>query len=563
MMFQAYLLLFVCLGAFAIPTLRADSVIHDKDRIAFCGDSITGQGAKAGPDGWVGLIEEGLAIAHPSGGQTLTALGGSGSTVQAWLNFEKRSRDEAVFLDIPDVDIKTTLDGGADVLIFMLGMNDLLAPSIKDSPADFDAWASRYHDLIEACKARAHPRVIALATITPCTEDLNSPKNRVEAQLNIRLAALAKEEGAIVLPTHEAMVELLEKGRNSRFDFHVTRDFVHPAPVGHLAIAVGMLRGLGENDAAQQLLDKHLAHFMPPATDLPTLSYTLRSLTDSADEARQHLTIHYQWTSPATSTEVPVVTPTVPDGWEITPANQTGESGDFDVVGPLDHLMNMVRLDAATSTLRRQIEIGIPAGWRIAVGGGNALGWTKNTIYDPVQDQEPLDQELNQDSTWLLPIPFPFGQAAARPWQCYIASIDFTGKGIPDSVDMAAVTFFKYHDLAYGARWIYSDKNRLVQIMTNTQAFAGTFGLKVWLNEDLLCNDPGKKVTVEGHLRHGWNRLWFKSSFIQWQWEFSIDVAGEDGDDLDDLRFSMAPPPGTVPATTTSLNQPESVANQR
>jgi lysophospholipase L1-like esterase len=544
------LLALIVLGACSMGgTLRAESVVHDKDRIIFCGDSITAQGG--GSNGWVGLIGEGLAIAHPSGGQTLTSLGASGATVSAWQNIEKKSQVQAVLVDRPQPDVKATLDGGAEILVIMLGMNDLLSPGVKDTPADLDAWAVRYRSLIDALKLRVHPRVIALATITPCTEGLDSPKNRVEAELNTRLAALATAENAIVLSTHEAVVELLEKGRSYRPDFHVLRDYVHPAAVGHLAIAVGMLRGLGEADAAQQLMDKHSALFLPNPASLPTLSYTLTARPGSPDDAKAHFTVHYQWTPSVSSTADPVVTPTAPDGWEIVPPSLTAAKGDFEVSGPLDHLENKIVLDASSGDVKRQAEIDIPAAWRIATGMGKLLGWTSNSIYDPTKDVEPLDQALMQDSAWLSPIAsLPGGSA---PWQSYIASPDFTGRGLPGSIDMAAVTFFTYRGLAYGARWIYSDKDRPVDVTVSMQAFAGMFGLKVWLNDDIVYQgkpvaEPGKKHTTEGKLHRGWNRLWFKSSFLQWLWQFSIDVAGKPGDDLGDVRYATTPPPLAAPA---------------
>ena len=152
-----------------LDSAHAETIVHENDRIVFCGDSITGQGGRGGSTGWVGLIKEGLAISRPTGGQTLIALGGSGATVGAWQIFEKKSRDNPAILDVPGVDVKATLDGGADIIVIMLGMNDLTSPGVKDAPADFDAWAVRYHDLIEALKARVHPRVVALATITPYT----------------------------------------------------------------------------------------------------------------------------------------------------------------------------------------------------------------------------------------------------------------------------------------------------------------------------------------------------------------------------------------------------------
>jgi hypothetical protein len=154
------------------------------------------------------------------------------------------------------VDVKTTLDQGADVLIIMLGMNDLLSPSLKDQPADFDAWAERYKALVTSLRERAKPRVIALATISLCSEDPASPKNRVRNELNARLMKLAAAEHGIVLPVGETMLAQLQKGRARLPDFHVTGDFVHPNSHGHASIAIGMLKGLGERDLATQLTQK-------------------------------------------------------------------------------------------------------------------------------------------------------------------------------------------------------------------------------------------------------------------------------------------------------------------
>jgi len=545
---KALALLFASVSAWSLPVgAYAESIVHDKDRIVFCGDSITGLGGKGGANGWVGLIKEGLAIAHPEGGQVFSALGGSGSTVGAWMNFEKKSRDNPVFLDVPNVDVKATLDGGADVLVIMLGMNDVLAPSLKDTPADFDAWAARYHDLIEVLKARTHPRVIALATITPCTEELNGPKNRVEGELNTRMAALAKQENAIVLPTHEAMAELLAEGRKYKPDFHVTADFVHPNPTGHLAIAIGMLRGMGEGDAAAKLLEKYGKFFRPAAEALPTLSYVLTPQQASPDETARRFTIHYQWTPPAPSAGAPVVvTATLPEGWKATPARLTGASGDFQVSGPLDRLINKVTLNATAGDLKKQTDINIPAGWRIAVGKGKGLGWTQNTNYDPVPDHIPADDLLGKDEAYLKPVAFPMG--ATPPWQHYIASFNFTGHDDSGSVDMAAVSFFTIQDIAYCVRWIHSDKDRPVDVALGSQTFAGRFSMSVMLDGETLyagnlSTEPGHKKTVEATLHSGWNRLLVKSSYMAWLWQFYVNLAGKPGDELADLRYTTAPPP--------------------
>ena len=538
------LLLAFLFTAFAQTMLRAETPVHDKDRIVFCGDSITGLGGNGGANGWIGLISEGLNLAHPADTHTLTALGQSGAQLAGWQNTEKKSRDEAVYLDVKGVDVKATLDGGAEVVVIMLGMNDLLRPAVKDAPADFDAWAMHYRELTEAIKARTHPRVIALATITPCTEDLGSPRNRVEGELNTRLAAVAKDENAIILPTHEAMVEFLAMGRSYKPDFHVTIDFVHPNPAGHLAIAVGMLRGLGENDAARQLLNKHASLLRPSDAELPALSYTLAPQAGSPDEAARHFTVHYQWTAPASSTADPVVTPTVPEGWKVSPTTTTGAKGDFQVSGPLDHLVNKITLDAKAGNLAKRAEVDIPAGWRMAWGNSHSLGWTPNSVYDPAKDQLPLDQLLLQDVTYKTPATFPTGETP--PWEFYLASINFGGGGKPGCIDMAAVTYAKPGELVYGARWVYSDKDRPVDVTMKLQAWGGNISLTTWINDanfyaGKLLNEPGHQVVRESKLHRGWNRLLFKSTFMTWLWTFSIDLTGKPGDNLADLRYATAP----------------------
>ena len=109
-------------------TDRPTGIIKDHDRIVFVGDSITGQGVIRGKGGWIALIGEGLRLERPALEPTLTGLGGSGATVGAWLNFEQRSRAAPVILDVKDVQVGKTLDAGADVVIVMLGMNDVLPP---------------------------------------------------------------------------------------------------------------------------------------------------------------------------------------------------------------------------------------------------------------------------------------------------------------------------------------------------------------------------------------------------------------------------------------------------
>jgi len=528
----------------AEQAVQTEALIKDNDRIVFVGDSITGQGAKGGKNGWIALIGEGLSLERPAAKPTLIGLGGSGMTVGAWLGSEKKSRTEPVALDVKETDVGKTLDAGAEIVVVMLGMNDVLSPGVKNTPAELDAWSTRYSDLIEALRARSHPRVVALATVTPCTENPKSPKNLVVAELNSRIAKLAKEKNFIVLPTNAAAYEVQALGRSYRPDFRITVDFVHPGGAGHMAIAMGMLRGLGEDKAAQKLLEKYPALYKPAADKFPTLSYTIARKPGSPDDATQRFIVDYQWTSTASQT-APVVKAVVPEGWKATPQSITAAKGQFEFSGPLDHVENKITLAATADAEAREQVISIPAGWRIAVGGGSGLGWTNNSIYDGTKDRQPLDETLTKGEGYTSPVAFPVGDPAA--WTLYVASNDFTGLNRPGSVDMAAVVFFKHKDQVYGARWVQSDRDRPVNVNLSSQVFAGMHSLGVWLNgvpayEGKLVGEPGKKVSVPMQLQKGWNLLVFKSTFIQWQWQFSVDLAGQGGDDLADLRYATKPP---------------------
>ncbi len=525
-------------------TTPRESAIKNNDRIVFIGDSITGQGAKGGKGAWIAMIGEGLSLVRPEAKPALTGLGGSGSTVGAWLNFEKRSRTEPLALDVKETDVGKTLDAGAEIVIVMLGMNDVLSPSLKNDPADFDAWITRYSDLVEAIRARSHPRVVAVATVTPCTEDPASPKNQVLTELNKRLVKLAQEKQFRVLPTNEASYEIQSLGRVYQPHFHVTGDFVHPNSSGHLAIAVGMLRGLGEEVAAAKLLAEHSALYKPAADKFPTLSYTLVKAPSSPDDETQRFIVRYQWHSTNSET-APLVKPSIPKGWKANPESLNAAKGQFDFTGPLDHVENRIILTASSGNETREQLIAIPAGWRIVVGRGKGLGWVQNTTYDPSKDRQPLDESVAKGEGFAAPVAFPVGDPAS--WVLYVASSDYTGLNRTGSVDMAAVAFFSYNQQAYGARWIHSDKDRPVNIDLGTQCFAGTYSLGVWLDgkpayEGKLMGEPGHKVASAATLQNGWNLLVFKSTFIQWQWQFFIEVTGHEGDDLADLRYSTKPP---------------------
>lgn len=548
-MIHRFPLILIALAALALTNAgvqAADvaSAIRDDDHIVFIGDSITAQGARGGANGWLALIGEGLRLVRPTATPVLTGLGASGATVGHWQHVEKESRSAAMTGDDKEIDIGRTLDGRVDVVVVMLGMNDVLSPALAATSADFDAWIARYAQLVEAIRGRSHPRVIAVATVTPCTEDPASPKNVALAAMNERLAALAREKDFRLLPTSAAAYEVLALGRACQPDFHVTGDFVHPNGAGHLAIALGMLRGLGEEAAATHLLAQHASLYRPAAGAFPTLSYSLLRVATLPDDEMPRFTVTYQWTSTVTTT-APVVTPVLPSGWTAEPASLTAEAGRFTFSGPLDHAQNTITLTATSGSETRTRSLTIPAAWRIVSGRGKAAGWVQNSLYDPAKDRQPVEERLMRGDGLTAPVAFPAGDPAA--WSLNVASNDYTGLNRDGSIDLAAVVFFTHGQLAYGARWIHSEHERAVTLDLGTQGFAGTWSLGVWLNgtpayEGRLANEPGGKVAAAAVLRKGWNLLLFKSSFIQWQWQFAIQLNGQAGDDLSDLRYATRPP---------------------
>ena len=239
-------------------TASTAPLLQRDDRIVFIGDSITGLGWNNG-QGFIHQIETALREKWPEGKQQVVPLGGSGQSVGSWQGVEKMSRDKERTLDAKDVGVKAALDRPADVVVVMLGMNDLLAPYVTERAEDLEAWADRYKALVTALRERVKPRIIALATISLASEDPASPKNRVRDALNSRLAKLATAEHCVLLPVGEAMLAQLQKGRARLPDFHVTYDYVHPNQHGHRAIAIGMLKGLGEHEAADKITENAAA----------------------------------------------------------------------------------------------------------------------------------------------------------------------------------------------------------------------------------------------------------------------------------------------------------------
>ena len=256
-----------------IASATEPACLEGQTRVVFIGDSITGQGGGWPQAGYVHRIREALSAVSPDSKPDLVPLGGSGMGVGAWLGLAKKEDQQKHELDVKGIKVSAVLSQPADVMVLMLGMNDVLAPYVNDTDASLDQWLANYRELIGLLRARLKPKVIELATITPQTEDPETPKNRVMARMNQRIMALAAELKARVLPTNPIYWEVLAQGRKAQADFSLANDRIHPNEVGHVAVAIGLLKGLGEDKAAawlrEERLAKSLSRLKPSAAPAP------------------------------------------------------------------------------------------------------------------------------------------------------------------------------------------------------------------------------------------------------------------------------------------------------
>lgn len=543
------------LTAAALTTAQAASAsdtepsqIKDDDRIVFVGDSITGQGVNAGAGGFINLVKEGLGTARPGRNITVVSLGGSGQGVGSWSGVEKQSRERECFLDVPKVGVKENLDRHADVLIIMLGMNDSLAPYISPDAASLNNWAKHYRELIAALRARTTPRVTALATVTPNTEDPKSPKNRVLAEMNRRLTLIAKDDSCLLLPTSETVFAVLDKGRTLNPDFHVTTDFVHPNAAGHAAIAVAILQDLGETAAAGIIAGKYLTKAYAAAQGLlPALSYSVTPTALPLDSNATTFEIRYVWTPAGTVAQSRAHAQLqAPPGWQVTPATLQGDRGIFTITGKPDRLENTFKLQLTDGAVTKEGTVVIPAPWLIGAGFINTAAWA-----NPGQKYAPEKGVLAGEERLAKGLDFgitPEGWKGAPPtWGKYVASVDYTGGATPGNVNLYAASFAATFEGAYGVRWIFSDKELPVQVRFGTSVFAGQIGLLAWLNGDRLyagtiTTEPEHQAVLQATLKKGWNSLVFKANHCTWQWQFSVDMTSNLPGSIETLRVATVPP---------------------
>ncbi len=526
----------------AASTAASESLIKPKARIVFVGDSITGlsinfrNGFNHQMRGALSQRFEGQGVPE------LVSLGGSGQGVSSWMNVAKKSIDQETFLDIKGVDVKASLEKKADIMIFMLGMNDILCPYVKPTDEDMNRWASDYMKLIDNLRRRAKPDIVALASITLLTDALGSPKDVVRKQLNERVRDLADKHSFVYLQTGEEMEKLLQRGRQLDPKFRPTYDFVHPNTLGHAAISVAMLEGLGDKKSANILRRKYFDTGPFDLSREGRLSYDAKLEASSLDSDVSRYAINYRYTPKVGNTSDVKVSLCMQSDNQAIHQQSSGPEGTFHVSLTVNRPKTSLTLSATSGgeTLTRVIDIPMP--WLVAAGIPHKRVWHGN---DFRADNDVLECEkmLIGGKGFNAPL---IVRGGSYPWQRYAASINYSGFDNPDSLAWYATTYCNTFDAAYATRWIYSAKERHAQLELGHDTFSSTIGLSLWINgkalEPVFLTRSTRKRQYRGiTLNKGWNHLLLRSDHTTWQWQHicSLKTVGEDTPE--DIRYSIVP----------------------
>lgn len=525
----------------------AESLLKPNDRIIFVGDSITAQSVGSS-QGYYHQFTNGLHTVYPAYRNEVIGLGFSGNTVFSWTdNLEVKSRTESVPANTGGFDVHTAFAKHGDIVFILLGMNDILRPTILDDEAVLLTWKAKYRELIQAIRARVTPREIILCEITPLTEDPLSPKNRVRDRMTQLTRELAQEEQCRTAATGASVFDAVARCRKVRQDYHVVPDTVHPQqPLGHSAIARGMVAAL-QDDKLTEAFEARISTEIEKLTPAkPCVTYWFKPQPGcSADRAEQVYTLVCFWNDgkEAKAPRVPTFSLDVPEGWKVAESPVTKTEAAFTVRGVPERLQTPVTIIAKVGEESIRQTVQIPAPWRVVCGPDNGGTWVSNRYYHPTNSIPFMEADLVSGKHFLEP--FTDGKKTYS-WQVNTPCVDYTAGDDPNSVVPYSLCFGSPNDVLYAVRWVYSAKARPVQLQLSHRTFSATHGFVVWINGERVMiadlNRSGKnKELGKAALKQGWNCLLVRNDHLQWQRQFACALLPVEGDSLDDLRYSILP----------------------
>ena len=525
----------------------ADSLLKPNDRIIFVGDSITAQSV-GNSQGYYHQFTNALHTVYPAYSNEVIGLGFSGNTLFDWKDtLEVKSRTQSVPANCGGFDVHTAFAKHGDIVFILLGMNDILRPTMLDDEAVLQTWKAKYRELVVAIRERVTPREIVLCEITPLTEDPLSPKNRVRDRLDQLARELAKAENCRVAATGSSVFDAVTRCRKVRQDYHVIPDTVHPQqPLGHAAIARGMVAALQDDKLVAAFESRIAAEVAKLAPAKPGVTTWFKPQPGCpADHAEQTYRLDCFWSdgTEAKAPRAPTFSLELPEGWSVTGGAQTTSEATFTIRGAPERLQTPVTVvaKAGAETVRQTVQI--PAPWRVVCGPDNGGAWLPNRTYQPTNSTPFMEADLVAGKHFAES--FTDGKKTYG-WQVNTPCVDYTDGANPNAVVPYSLTFGSQNDVLYAARWVYSAKDRPVQVQLTHRTFSATLGFEVWVNGTLVMtadlNRGGKnKALGQATLKRGWNCLLVRNDHLQWQRQFACALLPVDGDTLDDMRYSHMP----------------------
>lgn len=525
----------------------AESLLKPNDRVIFVGDSITAQSV-GGMQGYYHQFTNELQKAYPDSRSEVIGLGFSGNTLFDWTdNLEVKSRTQSVPANTGGFDVQTAFAKHGDIVFILLGMNDILRPTMRDDEAVLQTWKAKCRELVGAIRTRVTPREIVLCEITPLTEDPLSPKNRVRDRLTQLARELAKEENCRVAATGASVFDAVARCRKVKQDYHVVPDTVHPQqPLGHAAIARGMVAALQDDKLIAAFDARIAAEIAKLAPAKPTVTTWFKPHPGAPAEcAEQTYRIEGFWNDgkEAVTPRVPTFSLELPEGWNVAEAPVTGTEAAFTVRGVPERLQTAVTVVAKAGDEVLRTTVQIPAPWRVVCGPDNGGAWAGSRGYAPTNSVPFMEADLVAGKHFLEP--FTDGKKSYG-WQVNTPCVDYTAGDDPNSVVPYSLCFGSENDVLYAVRWVYSAKERPVQLQLSHRTFSATHGFVVWVNGAQVMvadlNRSGKnKELGKASLKQGWNCLLVRNDHLQWQRQFACALLPVEGDNLDDLRYSVMP----------------------
>lgn len=515
-----------------------ESLLKAGDTVLLVGDSITEQAYRfKNGDGFYHQLTNAAALTVPEKRLNFIPLGYSGIQMAGWLGLERDSlaRERWTNYRDPGWNLQKVFAEKVDVVAIFVGMNDILQPSIRADEKDYAAWQETARAFVKNLRARCKPRLFVFCTITPLTADPDSPKNVVREKLNARLRELAAAEGGVVADYGTAIMELIDAARKVSPDRQPVPDFVHPRKEGHTAMALALMRAVGERPMADffvaKLQDELAA--MVDSVKGPALSHRFRMLrTVRPDDAELVYEVRWNWRDDDRAravARVPRVSLKMPEGWTATPREVCGTEGTFYLRGRPEALATPVKLVAECGGAAVERTIDVPAPWRVSA---------------------PFDfPEIWRGQTWMTNAPAPVAYADVKGWRLVTGTMDYTGFMDPGSIDPYQAFFGYRNDSFYAVRWIHSPRARRVTAKFSHRTFSATLGLVLAVNgTEVFAGDMDRRgknlIETEVDLKAGWNEVRIRCDHANWQRQFSLLFAPKAGDDLADLRYAWKPPVG-------------------